>query len=237
MLNALIEIGLQTLPLVLLAAALAGFTRARVNTRWLAASILLILIHDFMITRLFWQIPWAAVEGQWNWLGKLLGLATTLAIAALPVFGWGRCGITLRQAEGSWPAWLMAGALCVLAFVQAMIGDKPSDTNGIIFMFTMAGPEEETFYRGLLLLTLNETFTDKRRILGAELGWGALLCSIEFGAVHALTFTHGDFGFDASYFWNTFLLGVVWVWIRERTGSILAPALSHSFGNGIMRLA
>ncbi len=236
MTRAAIEIGLQTLPLLLLAGLLAGLTRTRVDGRWLAVSIVLILVHDVLITRLFWQVPWTAVEGGWNWLGKLLGLAATLAIAALPIFGWRRCGITLRQAAGSGPAWLLAGGLCLFALVQALIFDKPWDPNAVVFMFTLPGPEEETFYRGILLLALNDAFRDKRRIVGAEIGWGALLCSVQFGAVHAITFARADPGFDAEYFANTFLLGLAWVWMRERTGSFLAPALSHNFGNGIIRL-
>ena len=38
---------------------------------------------------------------HWNWEGKLLALSATLIVAALPAFGWRRCGLTLRQAEGS----------------------------------------------------------------------------------------------------------------------------------------
>lgn len=234
--RAAIEIGLQTLPLLLLVGALAGLTRARLDARWLAVSIALILIHDLLITRLFWQVPWAAIEGGWNWLGKLLGLAATLAVAALPTFGWRRCGITLRQAPGSWPAWLLAGGLCLFALAVALIFEKPWDPNAIVFMFTMPGPEEETFYRGLLLLALNKAFRGRRRILGADIGWGALLCSVQFAAVHAITFAHAGLGFDIEYFAKTFLLGLAWVWIRERTGSVLAPALSHNFGNGIARV-
>ncbi len=236
MTHALIELALETLPFLLLAAILSATGGVSVNGRWLVVSVLLILVHEALVTRFFWQLPWLASEGEWNWLGKGLGLAGMLAIAALPWFGRRRSGITLRQAPGSWPAWLVAGGLCLVAICEALLWDARADANSILFMFTLPGPQEELFYRGVLLLALNEAFTGRRRILDAELGWAALLTSVQFGAVHAISFDRSGGAFNVAYFLDTFLLGLAWAWIRERTGSLLAPALSHNFGNGVARL-
>ena len=35
---------------------------------------------------------------------------------------------------------------------------------------------------------------------------------------------------------STFVIALLWVWIRERTGSLLAPVISHSLGNGLKAL-
>ena len=236
MTDALVELGLETLPLLLLAAGLTAADRSRARPGWLAAALLLVAVHEILVTRLLWQIPWTVAEVRWNWLGKLLALTATLSIAALPVFGWRRCGIAWRQQPGSTPAWLLAGGLCLLFAAQALAWDKPSDPNSVAFMWTMPGPEEEIFYRGLLLLALDRAFTARRRILGADMGWAALLTSVQFGAVHGISYARGQAGLDAAYFAHTLLLGFAWVWIRQRTASLLAPMLGHSFDNGIERL-
>jgi CAAX protease family protein len=236
MTDSLLELGLETLPLLLLAAILAAFDRSRARIRWLAAALLLVAVHEILVTRLLWQIPWTAAEGRWNWLGKLAALAASLAVAALPVFGWRRCGITLRQAPGSGPAWLVAAGLCLVFLAEGLVWDKPSDPGTLAFMWTVPGPEEEIFYRGLLLAALDRAFTARRRILGAEMGWAALVTSVQFGAVHGISFTDGEAGLNPAYLAHTLALGLAWAWVRQRTGSLLAPVLGHSFDDGIERL-
>lgn len=233
-----IELGLETLPLLVAAALMVAGGRRAVRLNWLGVALLLILIHEFLLTRFLWQLPLFPDEDGWNWVGKLLALAATLAIAALPAFGWRRAGITLRQAPGSWPAWTLTGAMAAWSFGNALLTDTgvPPDTTRVAYMWTMPGPQEELFYRGLLLLALNEAFTARRRIFGAEMGWAALLVSIQFGAVHGLGYSDGQPFLDAGYFWSTFVIALLWVWIRERTGSLLAPIISHSLGNGLKTL-
>lgn len=236
MTDALIENGLETMPLLALVLVLAGRNRAAFRPAWLFAALFLILVHDTLITRLLWQIPWTAREGEWNWIGKLLGLAGTLLLMATPLFGFRRSGLTLRQRNGSWPAWLLMALLCLYFLAQSVLWEKPSDPNSIAFLWMVPGPEEELFYRGLLLLALDQAFTARRPILGADMGWAALLTSVQFGAVHGLSYAKGAVGFDPSYFLHTFALGLAWVWMREKTGSLLAPVLSHSIADGLPRV-
>ena len=113
---------------------------------------------------------------------------------------------------------------------------KPDDVDTIAFQWTMPGLEEELFYRGVLLLCLNEAFLGRRRILGADMGWGALLTSLLFSLIHGLGYDDGAVEWDLISFLTTFVSGLILVWIRERTGSVVAPILGHNAGNGFSTL-
>lgn len=235
--EALVSILLQALPMLLLAGLLAASGRAGFNPRWFAVAIALVLLNDLLLTR-FYDLFSGIGGSNWNWIGKLLALAATLAIAALPSFGFRRSGITLRQLPGSWAAWAVTGALGIFFLGLALAtGDgRPEDADTIAFQWTMPGFEEETFYRGILLLALNESFAARRRILGAEMGWGALLGSLLFGAVHGLSYGDGGIGFEPIPVAITFVSALLLVWLRERTGSIAAPIVAHNVGNGVFTL-
>jgi membrane protease YdiL (CAAX protease family) len=75
----------------------------------------------------------------------------------------------------------------------------------------------------------------RRRVLGAEVGWGGLATAIHFGSVHGISFEAGRASFDIGYFFATFAAGLVFVWLRERTGSLAAPILCHSVRDGVFR--
>jgi membrane protease YdiL (CAAX protease family) len=100
----------------------------------------------------------------------------------------------------------------------------------------MPGLEEEAFFRGVLLLALNEAFLGRRNVLAADLGWGALLSSVLFGSAHGIAFDHGVPTFTAMAFLTTFLSALILAWLRERTGSLVAPVIGHNVGNGAFTL-
>lgn len=223
--------------MVLAAGAIAAADRVGVKPKWLLIALLLHLVHEAFLTRFWWQFA-TPLDGAWNWSGKIMALAATLAIAALPAFGWRRTGLTSRQGASSGPAWLLAGAYCLYWLIVASFTDdgRAADRESAAFMWLMPGPEEEAFFRGILLLALNEAFVRRRRILGADMGWGALLTAILFGSVHGISFDDGRVGFDAGYFASTFLSGLFLVWLRESTGSLLAPILCHGVRDGAFRV-
>src|SRR5204863_69998 len=108
----------------------------------------------------------------WNWQGKVLALAATLAIAALPGFGWRRTGLRLAQEPGSLKASIpVAIVYCAFfgALALAFPGGKASGEE-VAFQLTMPGLEEEPFYRGILLFALDRAFAGRVRFLGVD--WG-----------------------------------------------------------------
>src|SRR5690606_41212166 len=84
-------------------------------------------------------------------------------------------------------AWL-AAVIVTLALASPCEG---ADADTLAFQLTMPGLDEELFYRGVLLLMLNEAFGRPLRVLGAPMGWGALLTCLAFGLVQALGYGAG----------------------------------------------
>lgn len=230
--NGVIGIG-ATLFLLLLAGGLIGLAdRERFSPRWLLAAAALVLVNDAMLTRLYGAMP-DLVGGEWNWQGKLLALAATLAIAALSAFGWRRVGLTLAQAPGSLRAALPVLAIYCAFFVAIAFAfpGEPATGEDVAYQLTMPGLEEEPFYRGILLFALDRAFTGRVRFLGVDWGWGAVLSCALFGMTHAFGFSNGAFSLDPMIMALTALPAFIGVWLRYRTGSLLLPVVMHNFGN------
>lgn len=206
--------------------------------RWFAGALALYFLYDFLLTRGFYLIPSLPEGASWNWLGKAMSLAGMLAIAALPVMGWRRCGITLKQGEGWLRAFVVFVVLSAVVFYFAVTtGDgAPDDAETIAYQWTMPGLDEEVFYRGVLLLAMNEAFRARANILGAPIGYGGLLTSVLFGLAHGMDFGAQGFSFDAMTFAMTGAPALILLWMRERSGSVVIPILAHNVVNGAFTL-
>ena len=211
----------------------------RFAPEWLAAAGGLVLLNDVMLTRAYGLLPDLLPPSDWNWQGKIMALAVTLAIASLPAFGWHRSGLTFAQAKGSLASCVPVALLYALFFVALahFFPGGPASRETVAFQLTMPGFEEEPFYRGILLLALDRAFLGRVRLLGVEWGWGAVLSCALFGLAHAFGYSHGSFSFDPITMALTALPSFIAVWLRLRTGSVLLPILLHNFGNSISLFA
>lgn len=236
--NGLIGLGGTLVLLVVLGAVIGYNDRTRFSPRWLLIAALLVAINDALLTRAYGSLP-DLIGAEWNWQGKLLALAATLAITATPAFGFRRVGLTIAQEPGSLKAALPIAALyCAFFVVIAVVfPDGRSSGEGIAFQLTMPGLEEEPFYRGILLFALDQAFTGRKRFLGVDWSWGAVLSCFLFGMAHAFGFSHGSFSFDPMTMSLTAIPSFIAVWLRLRTGSLLLPVLLHNFGNSFSLLA
>ncbi len=90
-------------------------------------------------------------------------------------------------------------------------------------LFFVAIPEE-FFYRGYVQTRLNEVFPRKWRLFGADLGWGWLITCAVFAIGHSVV---------SPQWWHfaIFFPSLVFGWMRERTGGVLAGALFHAWAN------
>lgn len=236
--NGLVGLG-GTLALLLLLGTAAGCAdRRRFHPRWLLLAALLVALNDTLLTGAYGLLP-DIIGGDRNWQGKLLALAATLAIAASPAFGWRRAGFTISQEPGSLRAALPVAALYCFFFVIIAVAfpGEPSTGEELAFQLTMPGLEEEAFYRGILLLALDRAFTGRKRFLGVDWGWGAVLSCLLFGMAHAFGFSQGSFSFDPVTMALTALPSFMAVWLRLRTGSLVLPVLLHNFGNSFSLIA
>jgi len=227
-----------TLMILLILGGVIGFAdRRHFAPRWLIIAGLLVALNDACLTGVYGLVP-DVIGGEWNWQGKLLALCATLAIAALPAFGWGRSGLRLSQNPGSLKASIPVAIVYCAFFVAIALAFPGGTTNAedVAFQLTMPGFEEEPFYRGILLLALDRAFTRKVRFLGVDWGWGAVLSCALFGMAHAFGFSNGHFSFDVMIMALTALPSFIAVWLRLKTVSLLFPILLHNFGNSLSLL-
>ena len=221
--------------LALAAGAIAAVRASPVNWRWVLAAGGLVALNDAMLTRVYGLVPRLLPHAGWNWQGKVMALAVTLAVASAPAFGWRRSGLTWRQAPGSLRPALGVCVLYAAVFVAlalAFPGGR-ADAETVAFQLTMPGLEEEPFYRGVLLLALDRAFPASRRALGVDWGWSAPLSCALFGLAHGFGFSHGAWSFEPLAFLLTGGPAAIAVWLRLRTGSVVLPVLLHNFGNAI----
>jgi len=87
---------------------------------------------------------------------------------------------------------------------------------------------EELFFRGFLLRVLEQRFPPRRRWKGGGIGLALVLSSLAFALVHLPK--DGDPRALA-----TFAPGLLFGWMRSRTGSILASTTTHASANILIR--
>lgn len=98
--NGLIGLAGTLALLLFLGAALGLADRRNFSVRWLVIAMVLVAINDALLTLAYGWLP-DVIGGAWNWQGKFMALAVTIAIAALPAFGLRQVGLTLSHEAGS----------------------------------------------------------------------------------------------------------------------------------------
>lgn len=200
-------------------------------------------------TGTMWQRSLASADPgavTMNWCGKLVAAAAAGAvIALLCARGWGRpeFGIA-RPARGT--LGLAAGAALVLAGLRGFLAFRSGETHALdwselAFQATMPGIAEELFVRGLFMAIALRAAGG-----GRAAGTRAILaCALLFASMHALAprnpmpghergFAIGggwELVFEPLLFGRTLVTGIVYGWLRLRTGSVLAPMLAHNAAN------
>lgn len=229
--NAVLSLGLQ-LAVLGLFCLIGALLPGRVRWRWVLTALALFVAYDVALSRAFGLLPHLPPAADWNWFGKAMAVVLLLGIASLPSFGWRRVGLTWHQ-EGGWtlPVIVTLVAVAPLVWLNVADGIEPSDAETIAFQLTMPGLDEELFYRGVLLLALNEAFRNKLPVLGARIGWGGVITAILFGVIHGLSWDGGLSVSTEAMLWAG-IPGIVLLWLRERTGSLVMPTIAHNLANG-----
>ncbi|MCM8750472.1 CPBP family intramembrane metalloprotease [Thermomicrobiaceae bacterium CFH 74404] len=94
----------------------------------------------------------------------------------------------------------------------------------ILYRLFVVALAEEVFFRGYVQSRLNESFGRPYRLLGAPCGWGLAIAALFFGLAHALS-PAGPFQWGWGLW--TAILGVIFGYLREKSGSVLAPTVVH----------
>lgn len=83
---------------------------------------------------------------------------------------------------------------------------------------------EEVFYRGYFQTRLGEVMPARFRLLGTPVGWALPIASLVFVAGHLAVR-------PAAWQLGIFFPGLLFGWLRIRSGSLLAPVLYHALCN------
>jgi membrane protease YdiL (CAAX protease family) len=116
---------------------------------------------------------------------------------------------------------------------------KPTIGNAfsaLLFYVFFLGLGEELLYRGYIQSRLNIAFGRPFMLFGVQWGWGAVIASALFGFMHVINVASLiDGQWHLTPWWGlwTFGGGLVLAFVREKTGSIVAPTLLHGLPQGI----
>jgi hypothetical protein len=201
---------------VLVAAAFAAHGDGRMWARRAVALLVLYLIVHALAD--WWLAP------AWRpWSPALAAFAVLLTAQPFIALG------VLRPAElglnaprpGTTRVVLLAIGLALLLNVVLMLvrGAAPVRmAPAAVAAVLVAAVLEELVFRGVLLALLDRALPQRWHIAGAYIGWGGVALTLAFIALHGLR--------------PGMLLGVVpaallYLWLRERSGSLLAPIAAH----------
>jgi uncharacterized protein len=199
--------------------------------------LLYTLLAIFLAHTALFMHPFPTPKG-WNWEGKILSiLVTLLCIAFFPGASWKDAGFTWKQNGGIAKACLAVAIFLIAAWGFQLLTHgihfKMPDGPTIAFQATMPGFNEEPLYRGLALLLIDRAFLSEGiGVLGARLGWGALITAIWFGLIHGFGISDGGhLSFDLLTIAVVGVHGLFLAWIRVRTGSLVFGTLTHNIYN------
>ncbi len=156
--------------------------------------------------------------GQFNWReGPGALLVSGVATAVLFLLGW-----LLKDKKTAVPIGLLLTAPLFLNLARNILLKT-------VYFYLFAGPAEELLFRGYLQSRLNEVYARPYRFFGVAWGWGAILSAGLFGVWHVVLETGG-----AAAWWHglwTFFAGLIFSYLREKSGGIVVPSLLHSVMN------
>jgi membrane protease YdiL (CAAX protease family) len=127
-------------------------------------------------------------------------------------------------------AMLAAPCLAALAFGWIQIDVPRLWLSTIVFQVLFAGFGEEVLYRGYFQSRLNDGFGRPFKVEGISFGVGLIAISLLFGLGHLLNPFNPFLGHNGlDWFAGLIALqtGLFYGLVREKTGSILAPAIIH----------
>jgi membrane protease YdiL (CAAX protease family) len=212
----------------------------KLNPKWLLVSLLMysgywiinaIGLNIIPVKAIFPSLNWAWGEKLTIVIYWLLALAGLLVLT--PNFKASDAGFTLKHNPGSIKAALVAiGILLIFRFYLSFLlgGDDGSvNPEELLFLATMNGLEKEPLFRGILLYTASLAIIAKSySFMNAKISIAGILLVVLFALPHGFTFSSGDWSIYPTGLIITAIHGFVYLWMRERTGSLILPILAHN---------
>jgi membrane protease YdiL (CAAX protease family) len=115
----------------------------------------------------------------------------------------------------------------VFGYTRFEVAGFPGFANALVFQLLVIALPEEFYFRGYVQSAMNAVFPRKWKFLGAAVGWGLPVTAAIFAVAHTIV----------TYQWWHFAIffpALVFGYLRERTGSIIAPTFFHAACNLLM---
>lgn len=169
-----------------------------------------------------------------QWWGSLI--MVVVKIAVLFFLGW-----MLRRKPTRNESGILVGALMLVTFSNlSQKAPLENPITGFIFYLFFLGLGEEILFRGYIQSRLNEVFGRPFKFFGVPWGWGLVIASVIFGLMHMINI--GSLTIAGSWqlepWWGlwTFFAGFISGFVREKTGSIVAPTILHGLPQALVSL-
>lgn len=162
--------------------------------------------------------------GYREWRGALV--MAVVQIALLYALGWLLKRKPTRNESG-----VVVGAAALIAFSN--LAQMPALANAVsvfIFYIFFLGLGEELLFRGYIQSRLNAAWGKPYRFFGVRWGWGVMITSLLFGMMHVINIGSLITGsWQPEWWWGLWAIfgGLPFSFVREKTGSIAAPAILH----------
>jgi hypothetical protein len=120
-------------------------------------------------------------------------------------------------------------------------GKSPGLGQGLInaLFYVFVGFGEEILYRGYIQTRLNVAFGKPFKFYGACWGYGTLIAALLFGLTHTLNGINLVTGVVQLLWWWgvwTFFSGLLFAYIREKTGTVAPGAVLHALPQALVTL-
>jgi uncharacterized protein len=103
----------------------------------------------------------------------------------------------------------------------------------LFFEWIVVGPTEEVPFRGLLQTFLMHRSSGRIRFWKYEMHVAGVLLALLFALAHLTSFWTENFWIAFGQQMYAFALGILYAYWREKSGSLLAPMIGHSVGDGV----
>ncbi len=191
----------------------------------------IVLVNRFNFLQI---IPNSVWEGFLilSWSGKLYSIIcmVLLLYMARKKLRKDAVGLTLRQVTGSiLPACIVTILLAAWALLVGISSPKGKlDIPALAYLAIMPSLNEELVYRGILLAILIKIIPGNLMLFGAPFGWGIIVTSLLFGLLHGF-WLDSDLAvhIEVIALRNAIISGLIFAWLRARTGSLVMPMIPH----------
>jgi uncharacterized protein len=103
----------------------------------------------------------------------------------------------------------------------------------LFFMLIFVGPTEEIPFRGLLLTFLMQRTSGRVRFWKYDMHVAGIVLALLFALAHLTSFWTESLSMAIAQQIYAFAIGIVYAYWREKSGSLLAPAIGHNMGDGV----